>query len=75
MRQGLAVAAVGVAIGLAGAYFLTTLLGTLISGVSRGDPATYAGVAAVLALMTVAASAVPALRAARLDPAVSLRNE
>jgi predicted permease len=75
MRQGLAVAAVGVAIGLAGAYFLTAMLGTLISGVSRGDPATYAGVAAVLALVTVAASAVPALRAARLDPAVSLRNE
>ncbi len=75
LRQGLAVAAMGVTLGLAGAYFLTTLLGSLIAGVSRADPATYLGVAGVLALVAIAASAVPARRAARVDPAISLRTE
>jgi predicted permease len=73
--QGVTVAAAGVAIGLGGAYFLTRLLGSLISGVGRLDPWTYTGVGLALALVAVAASAMPAIRAARIDPAISLRNE
>jgi len=75
MGHGLMVAASGVAIGLGGAYLLTRLLGNLISGVGRADPITYVGVSATLVLIGVAATAIPALRASRIDPAVSLRNE
>ncbi|HEX5069287.1 MAG TPA: ABC transporter permease [Vicinamibacterales bacterium] len=73
--QGITVAGAGVAIGLGGAYFLTRLLGSLISGVGRLDPWTYSGVGITLAIVAVVASAMPALRASRIDPAVSLRNE
>jgi predicted permease len=75
MRHGLMVAAAGVAIGLGGAYLLTKLLGSLISGVGRADPITYVGVSVTLGLIAVVATAIPALRAARIDPAKSLRNE
>jgi len=75
MGHGLMVASAGVAIGLGGAYLLTKLLGSLISGVGRADPITYAGVSVTLGLIAVAATAIPALRAARIDPARSLRNE
>ena len=75
ISQGVSVAAAGVAIGLGAAYFLTRLLGSLISGVGRSDPWTYTGVGILLALVAVAASAIPAVRAARIDPAISLRNE
>jgi predicted permease len=74
MRQGLTVATLGVAIGLAGAFFLTRLLSNLVVGVGRSDPFTYIGVAVVLALVAVAASAMPARRASRIDPAISLRE-
>jgi predicted permease len=75
ISHGVTVAAFGVAIGLGGAYVLARLLGSLINGVGRLDPWTYAGVSATLALVAVAASARPAIRASRIDPAVSLRNE
>jgi predicted permease len=75
VRQGLSVALIGVVVGLAGAFALTRLLSTLIFGVSSTDPLTYAGVAAVLGGVAILASAVPARRASRIDPAISLRNE
>jgi predicted permease len=75
MRQGLTVAAIGVALGVGGAFLLTRVLRNLIVGVGTADPLTYAAVAVLLGLVAVAASAVPARRAARIDPATSLRSE
>jgi putative ABC transport system permease protein len=75
LRKGLALALVGVAIGLAGAFALVHLLSTLLFGIRATDPATFT--AATLALLGVAALAsyVPARRAASIDPMQALRNE
>jgi len=66
---------IGLAIGLAGAIGLTRLLQGLLFGVQPGDPLTFAFVAGILALAALAASMVPANRAARVDPLVALRSE
>jgi putative ABC transport system permease protein len=73
--HGARLAAIGVVAGLAGAAGLARLLGTLLYGVSAADPMTFAAAAAVLALVALGASWVPARRAARVDPMVSLRHE
>jgi putative ABC transport system permease protein len=75
VREGLRLAAVGLALGLAGAFGLTRFLTTQLFGVTPTDPATFAGVAALLAFVAVAATAVPARRAAAVDPLVTLRSE
>jgi ABC-type lipoprotein release transport system permease subunit len=54
---------------------LTRFLTTQLFGVTPTDPATFAGVAALLAFVAVAATAVPARRAAAVDPLVTLRSE
>jgi len=51
------------------------LLRTLLYGVTAAAPGIYAGTAGLLVLVAVMACVIPALRAARLDPAVALRNE
>jgi len=73
--EGLALVLLGLLVGLAGALALTRLLASLLFGVSPTDPATFAGVAAVLTLVALAATAAPAWRAARIDPARALRAE
>jgi predicted permease len=75
LRQGAALTALGVAIGAAGAALGSEALAALLFGVSRFDPATYLGVAALLAAAAAVACAVPAWRAARVDPATTLRAE
>jgi predicted permease len=76
LRQAFVLAAAGVAVGtlvaLASAKVLASLL---VEGVSTRDPLTYAAVIAVLSLVALAASAVPALRASRIDPMTALRSE
>jgi putative ABC transport system permease protein len=74
-RQGLGLTALGVAIGLGVAVAASRALASLLFGVSRLDPATYLGVVTLLAGAALLACAVPAWRAARVDPAVTLRNE
>jgi putative ABC transport system permease protein len=75
LRQGMTLAAVGAAIGLAGAVGASRGIETLLFGVTRLDPATYAGVIALLLGVSAIASWVPAWRAARVDPAITLRSE
>ena len=75
LRQGLVITLTGLALGIAGAFLLTRLMSSLVFGVRPTDPVTYAGVAALLAAVALVASVVPARRASRIDPAISLRSE
>jgi predicted permease len=71
----LRLAAIGVTLGLAMAYAVARLISSLLFGTSPDDLATFAGATAVLALVAIAAGALPAWRAARLDPMAALRAE
>jgi putative ABC transport system permease protein len=75
VRQGARLAGVGLLIGLAAALLASRLLGTLLYQVSPTDPPTFLAGALVLGASALAAAALPALRAARLDPANALRAE
>jgi putative ABC transport system permease protein len=67
--------AIGGGIGAAGALALTRVLSGLLYDVRPTDAATFAGAAAVLALLALAAGLVPAWRATRVDPLTALRAE
>ena len=75
VRQGILVAAAGIAAGLAGSLALSRFLQTLLYGVSRTDLLTYCAVALLLLAVTVLASYLPARRAAGIDPIIALRTE
>jgi putative ABC transport system permease protein len=75
VREGMAVALTGLMIGVAGGLGLGRTLASLVFGVTVRDPATYIGVAALLAGVSLAACVFPAARAARIDPIVALRYE
>jgi len=75
LGQGLRLTALGIVLGLAAATIATQALVTLLFGISRLDPVTYAGVIVLLALTAAVACAIPAWRAARVDPATTLRTE
>ncbi len=73
--QGMVMAAVGLAAGLAGAWGLTRLVRSFLFGVTPTDPLTFAGVSALLAGVALLACWIPARRATRVDPLVALRYE
>ena len=75
MREGLGLAGAGLALGLAGAFGLTRFLGSQLFGVAPTDPATFAAVTTLLAIVALAATIAPAHRAASVDPLVTLRSE
>jgi predicted permease len=74
VRQGLGLAALGIAAGVAISMAVAPLLATQLYGVTPRDPITFAGVPLVLLAAAAAACAVPALRAARVDPIAALRS-
>ena len=75
MRDGAKIALFGIASGIVGALALTHLMASLLFEVKPTDPATFAGVAILLALVALAACYIPARRAMRVDPMVALRYE
>jgi len=75
LRQGLALALAGAALGLVGALIVSHLMAGLLYGVSPTDPLTFIGVTLVLTVAALAASYIPAMRAMRVDPLVALRYE
>jgi predicted permease len=72
-RQAFALAGPGLLIGIAGALLSTRLAESLLFGISRLDAATYAGVLVLLLFVCACATLIPAWRAARIDPAITLR--
>jgi putative ABC transport system permease protein len=75
LRYGAVRAVVGIGLGLVTAVLAVRVLATMLVGVSVTDPLTYGGVAVLLALTALAASWIPARRAARVDPMVAIRAE
>lgn len=75
LKSGLRMAGLGLGLGFLGALALTQLLASLLFGVGARDPVTMVGVGTILALVAFLASYVPARRAAKVDPIISLRYE
>jgi predicted permease len=75
MKEGAKFAFAGISLGLVGAFLVTRLLASQLYGVSPMDPVTFAAVATLMAVVTLAACYVPARRAMLVDPMVALRTE
>ena len=75
VRQGVTLAAIGVVVGLIGAFGITRVIASLLYNVTPTDPLSFGGVALFLALIAVVASYLPARRATNVDPIIALRNE
>jgi predicted permease len=73
--RGMALAGIGLAAGLAGAWWITRLLEGLLYGISARDPLTFLGVALALGIVALLACYIPARRAMNVDPMVALRYE
>jgi ABC-type antimicrobial peptide transport system permease subunit len=74
LRQGLAVALSGIVVGIAGAAGLTRLFNSMLFGVKALDPVTFMLAAALFLVVALAASYIPARRAAAVQPMAALRN-
>jgi ABC-type antimicrobial peptide transport system permease subunit len=75
LREGIALALLGLALGLASAIFLSRLLTRFLYGITPDDPVTYGVAGGLLLGVALAACSIPAWRAARVDPMVALRYE
>jgi len=75
LRSGMLLIGIGTALGIAGAFAATRLLGTLLFGVNPRDPWLYISVSAAVACVGAVANLVPARRAAAVDPMKALRTE
>jgi predicted permease len=74
LGEGGLLLALGLALGMVGAFFAARVIQGLLFGVAPHDPATFIGVAALMAAIGALACWVPALRAARIDPAITMRS-
>jgi predicted permease len=75
LRRGLVQLAIGLSLGLVGAYVASQVLGELLAGgVTPHDPVTFAAISIILIAVAVAACVIPAHRASRIDPIVALRE-
>jgi ABC-type antimicrobial peptide transport system permease subunit len=75
VRQGLALTGIGLAMGFLGAYLLAPVIDRLLISMPATDPVTFAGTALVLTTTTLMACYLPARRATRVDPILTLRTE
>jgi predicted permease len=75
LRRGLIQMGIGLTLGLAAAFFLAKVLGTLLVQITPRDPATFASITAILSIVALCACVFPARRATRVDPLVALRAE
>jgi putative ABC transport system permease protein len=75
VKQGMALALLGIAAGAVLSLAITRLISGLLYGTAATDPATFAGVAALLGAVALLANYLPARRAASVDPVVALRYE
>jgi len=75
VTEGMTMAAAGIGIGILGGLGLGRAVASLLYGITVRDPATFASVITVLAIVSLAACVLPARRAARVDPMVALRHE
>lgn len=73
LREGGALLAIGLVLGVAGAFFAGGVIRGLLFGVAPHDPTTLIGVAVMMAAIGIGACWIPALRAARIDPAIAMR--
>jgi putative ABC transport system permease protein len=73
--QAIALAAIGVALGLSASYALTSLMTALLFGVKPTDPMIFVATAAILSTTALIAAYLPARRATKVDPLVALRYE
>jgi putative ABC transport system permease protein len=75
VRQGMQLLVLGIVAGLIGALALTQVMASLLFGIGARDLVTFAAVPVILAMVALAATVIPALRATRVDPMVALRDE
>ena len=75
LRQGASIVAFGIGLGLAGAFFFHDEMHAMVFGVRTLDPIAYVAACGILAISALAACAIPARRAARLDPVAALRAD
>jgi putative ABC transport system permease protein len=74
LREGGVLLATGLALGVGGAFFAARLIRGLLFGVAPHDATTFVAVAVMMAVIGVVACWVPALRAARIDPVITMRT-